>query len=190
VLASGTAIAAVSLTACGTGTNTASGGDTKFVRGTGGISVVKNASDRGSAPELSGTSLEGKNLDVARDYKGKVVVLNIWGSWCSPCRGEAPNLVKVANDYKDKGVQFVGINTRDANTAPALRFEHDFQVPYPSLYDPTGKLMLRFPKGSLNPQAIPTTIFIDRHGKIAARALKALTEDELRQTLQPLVAEK
>ena len=72
----------------------------------------------------------------------------------------------------------------------APRFEKEFEVPYPSLYDSSGKLLLRFPKGSLNPQAIPSTLFIDRDGKIAARALKALTEDELRKTLEPLVAEK
>ena len=63
--------------------------------------------------------------------------------------------------------------------------------PYPSLYDPIGKLMLRFPKGSLNPQAIPSTIVLDRDGKIAARARSARSrEDELRKMLDPLIAEK
>jgi thiol-disulfide isomerase/thioredoxin len=118
------------------------------------------------------------------------VVLNIWGSWCSPCRAEAKNLVTVADDTKAKGVQFVGINTRDLQTAQAKAFEKKYAVSYPSLYDPTGKLILRFPKGSLNPQAIPTTIVLDRQGRIAVRALKALTEDELRKILDPLIAEK
>ncbi|MFC5721961.1 TlpA family protein disulfide reductase [Streptomyces gamaensis] len=184
------ALAAVALTACGSGTKTASGGDTKFVQGTGGVTVVSDRSERQAAPDLSGKTLEGKDLDVAKDYRGKIVVLNVWGSWCNPCRAEAKNLVTVANDYKDKGVQFVGLNTRDPAPAAAIAFEKEYGVPYPSLYDAEQKLVLRFPKGSLNPQAIPTTIFIDRDGKIAARALKALSEDELRRTLEPLVAEK
>ncbi|RLU79460.1 redoxin domain-containing protein [Streptomyces griseocarneus] len=190
LLAACTALAALALTACGSGDNPKSGGQTQFVQGTGGVSVVKDASARQDAPQLSGKTLEGKELDVAKDYKGKVVVLNVWGSWCAPCRGEAKNLVTVANDYKDKGVQFVGINTRDPDPVPALRFEQEFEVPYPSLHDSGGQLLLRFPKGSLSPQAIPSTVFLDRNGKIAARALKALTEDELRKTLDPLVAEK
>ncbi|GAA3056535.1 hypothetical protein GCM10020000_43780 [Streptomyces olivoverticillatus] len=188
--AAGVVLAALALSACGSGSKSSSGGQTQFVQGTGGVSVVKDRSGRQDAPDLSGKTLDGKELDVAKDFKGKVVVLNVWGSWCSPCRAEASNLVKVANDFKDKGVQFVGLNTRDADTAPAKAFEKEFQVPYPSLFDSSGKLLLRFPKGSLNPQAIPSTIFIDRDGKIAARALKALTEDELRKTLDPLAAEK
>ncbi|MET9642414.1 TlpA family protein disulfide reductase [Streptomyces syringium] len=184
------ALAALSLTACGTGDKPKSGGGTQFVQGTGGVSVVKDRADRQSAPGLDGKTLDGKQLDIAEDYKGKIIVLNVWGSWCSPCRAEAKNLVKVSKDYQDKGVQFVGINSRDPNPAPALRFEKEYEVPYPSLHDSSGKLLLRFPKGSLNPQALPSTLFIDRDGKIAARALKALTEDELRKTLEPLVAEK
>lgn len=188
VLATGAAVAALSLTACGSGGTSGGTADTKFVQGKGGVDTVPKA-DRQDAPELSGKTLEGKPLDVA-DYKGKIVVLNVWGSWCAPCRAEAPNLAKVSEDTKDKGVQFIGINTRDGNRAPALRFEKAFKVDYPSLYDPIGKLMLRFPKGSLNPQAIPSTIVLDRNGKIAARALTPLSEDSVRKMLDPLIAEK
>ncbi|MEV0279405.1 TlpA disulfide reductase family protein [Streptomyces sp. NPDC050610] len=190
VLAVGAATAALVLSACGTENAAKGGGDTKFVQGTGGISVVKNKSDRQSAPDLVGKSLEGKRLDLLKDFKGKIIAFNVWGSWCTPCRAEAPNLTKVANEYKDKGVEFVGLNTRDTDTAPALSFEKRYEVPYPSYHDPAGKLLLRFPKGSLNPQFIPSTIFIDRDGNIAARAPKALSVAELRETLDPLVAEK
>ncbi|MFC9226277.1 TlpA family protein disulfide reductase [Streptomyces hygroscopicus] len=188
VLAIGAAVAALSLTACsGSG---ASGGsaDTKFVQGKGGVDTVPEGG-RKDVPQLSGKTLAGKPLDVA-DYKGKIVVLNVWGSWCAPCRAEAPNLAKVAKDTKAKGVQFIGINTRDDNPAPALKFEKEYNVDYPSLYDPIGKLMLRFPKGSLNPQAIPSTIVLDREGRIAARALTPLSEERLRAMLEPLIAEK
>ncbi|MCD9144839.1 TlpA family protein disulfide reductase [Streptomyces albireticuli] len=184
------AVAAMALTACGSGDNPKSGGQTQFVQGAGGVSVVKDASTRQDAPDLDGKTLDGKALDVGKEYKGKIVVLNVWGSWCSPCRAEAKNLVTVAKDYKSKGVEFVGLNTRDTDPAPAIKFEKEFEVPYPSFYDSAGELLLRFPKGSLNPQFIPSTVFIDRDGKIAARAVKALSEDELRKTLDPLVAEK
>ncbi|WP_338697558.1 TlpA disulfide reductase family protein [Streptomyces sp. Q6] len=184
----GAAVAALALTACGSGGTNGGGGSTNFVTNSGGIATVAKG-ERQPAPDLAGTDLEGKSIDLA-DYKGKVVVLNVWGSWCSPCRAEAPNLVKVANATKDKGVQFVGINTRDTKTSPAREFEKDFGVAYPSFYDPSGKLLLRFKKGTLNPQAIPSTIVIDRDGKIAARALKALSEKSLRSMLDPVVAEK
>lgn len=89
--------------------------------------------------------------------------MNVWGSWCPPCRAEAPHFAKVAKETKAKGVEFVGINTRDANKGPALAFEKDYEIGYPSLYDPVSKLIVNgFPKGSLNPQAIPSTIVLDR----------------------------
>ncbi|WP_435604540.1 TlpA family protein disulfide reductase [Streptomyces sp. bgisy130] len=187
LLAAGTAAAALTLSACGDG---ASGGSaqTRFVQGKNGVDTVKKA-QRQPAPELSGESTTGKKLDVA-DYKGKVVILNVWGSWCGPCIAEAPNFSKVANETKDKGVQFLGINTRDSEKSQATSFEEEHKVPYPSLFDPTGRLMLRFPKGSLNPQSIPSTIAIDRHGKIAARSIGPLAEDDLRKMVDPLIAEK
>ncbi|GAA2927441.1 hypothetical protein GCM10020221_24240 [Streptomyces thioluteus] len=76
------------------------------------------------------------------------------------------------------------------NPAPTIRFEKRFGVPYPSLHDSGGRLLLRFPKDNLSPQTLPSTVFLDRNGRIAARAMKPLTEDELRRTLGPLVAEK
>ncbi|MEU8348694.1 MULTISPECIES: TlpA disulfide reductase family protein [Streptomyces] len=188
-LAAGAAAAALVLSGCGDG-GAADGAsaNTGFVPGTGGIDVAKKGS-RTAAPELAGETVDGKHADLA-DLRGKVVVINVWGSWCAPCRAEMPHLVKVANDTEDEGVSFLGINARDPNIAPAKQFEKEFEVPYPSLYDPVGKLMLRFPKGSLNPKAIPSTVIVDRDGKIAARALKPLGEDELRETLEPLIAEK
>ncbi|AZS72649.1 redoxin domain-containing protein [Streptomyces lydicus] len=187
LLAAGAAAAALTLSACGDG---ASGGSaqTRFVQGKNGVDTVKKG-ERQPAPELSGESTTGKKLDVA-DYKGKVVILNVWGSWCGPCIAEAPNFSKVANETKDKGVQFLGINTRDSEKSQATSFEEEHKVPYPSLFDPTGRLMLRFPKGSLNPQSIPSTIAIDRHGKIAARSIGPLAEDDLRKMVEPLIAEK
>ncbi|MFF4539211.1 TlpA family protein disulfide reductase [Streptomyces aureus] len=184
----GAALAALLLSACGSGGTSGGGGGNNFVKGKDGISTVAKGS-RDTAPDLSGKTVDGKHIDVA-DYKGKVVVLNVWGSWCPPCRAETPNLVKVAKATAGQGVQFVGINTRDASTSLPRAFEEEQKVPYPSLYDPTGKLMLRFKKGTLNPQTIPSTIIIDRDGKIAARTLQALSEDKLHEMLDPVLAEK
>lgn len=188
-LAACAAAGALLLTGCSGQEKTgSSGGDTKFVQGTGQITKVP-AGERKSAPELTGTSVEGKKLKLS-DYRGKVVVLNVWGSWCSPCRAEAPNLAKVARDTEDKGVQFIGINTRDLDKANAKAFERNYEIDYPSFYDPNGRLILKFPKNTLSPQAIPSTVVLDRDGKIAVRALKELSEKELRSALDPLIAAK
>ncbi|MCF3963622.1 TlpA family protein disulfide reductase [Streptomyces fuscigenes] len=180
--------AALALTACSG--KSGGGGDTNFVTSTSdGIDTVPQA-DRKPVGTIKGTTLDGKALDVA-SLKGKIVVLNVWGSWCSPCRAEAPHLAKVAKATEGKGVQFVGIDTRDTNKDQGVAFEKNYGVPYPSLYDPTGRLLLSgFPKGTLNPQAIPSTIVLDRDGKIAARALQGLDEAKLTKMLDPLIAEK
>ncbi|MFC8916787.1 TlpA family protein disulfide reductase [Streptomyces sp. NPDC047821] len=191
LLTAGALAAALTLTACSGGSNGTSGGggNTNFVTNTGGVESVAKG-ERKAPKELAGATLDGKRLDVA-DLKGKVVVLNVWGSWCGPCRAEAKHFTKTAKDLAPKGVAFVGINTRDPNKQPALAFEKDYGVPYPSLYDPVGELVLNgFPKGTLNPQAIPSTVVLDREGKIAARALTALNEEQLRKMIDPLLAEK
>ncbi|MFD4786399.1 TlpA family protein disulfide reductase [Streptomyces sp. NPDC058459] len=182
------AAAALTLSACGSGGTSGGGGDTNFVTGDNGMDTAARG-DRAKAPDLSGKTIDGGTADVA-DYKGKVVVLNVWGSWCGPCREEAKYFAKVSKAYQDQGVQFVGINTRDTSTTPALAFEKAHGIAYPSLYDPTGKLMLRFPKGTLNPQLIPSTLILDRDGKVAARALQALDDTALLKLLKPVLAEK
>jgi thiol-disulfide isomerase/thioredoxin len=184
----GAAVAALLMSACSSGGTSGGGGDTNFVMGKDGISTAKKG-ERAEAPDLSGKTVDGGTADVA-SYKGKIVVLNVWGSWCAPCRAEAPNLEKVNKDLAAKGVQFVGINTRDTSVRNARSFEQDEGITFPSLYDPTGKLMLRFKKGTLNPQAVPSTLVLDREGKIAARSLAALSEEKLRKMIAPVLAEK
>ncbi|MEU5767198.1 TlpA family protein disulfide reductase [Streptomyces asoensis] len=185
--AAGAAAAALLLSACTSG-GTSGGGDTNFVMGKDGISTVEQGK-RDAIPDLSGKTVAGGQLDL-KSYRGKVVVLNVWGSWCSPCRAEAPNFQKVSTDLKDRGVQFVGINTLDTSNDNALAFEKQQGVTYPSLSDPKGKLLLRFKKGTLSLQAIPSTLVIDREGKIAARSLAALSEEKLRKMIDPVLAEK
>ncbi|MDX3578872.1 TlpA disulfide reductase family protein [Streptomyces sp. FL07-04A] len=188
VLGAGALVAALLLSACGSGGTSGGGGGTNFVLGKDGISTAEKG-ERAQVPDLSGETVAGKQLDVA-SFKGKIVVLNVWGSWCAPCRAEAPNFEKVSKDLQGKGVQFVGINVADPQVRNALAFEEQYGVTYPSLYDPSSKLILRFRKGTLNPQAIPSTLVVDREGKIAARSLAALSEEKLRKMIAPILAEK
>ncbi|MFI1336551.1 TlpA family protein disulfide reductase [Streptomyces sp. NPDC020845] len=189
--------AALLLSACGMGTSSTgdsgdsggSGGDSS--KSGGGNEVISSYApgERKQLREISGKTLEGKPLDLA-DYKGHVVVVNLWGSNCGPCRAEAPNLVKVAKETEAEGVRFVGINTRDPSREAAIRFEEEYGVSYPSLYDQMGRIVLKLPRGSVNPQTIPSTIFLDGSGRLAARALVPLSERDLRGVLRPLIAEQ
>ncbi|MEU9303910.1 TlpA disulfide reductase family protein [Streptomyces sp. NPDC048269] len=182
----------MTLTSCGGsddgGKSTGSGGN--YVTGPSGISRVAQGK-RDEAPKLDGETVDGGTLDTTT-LKGKVVVLNVWGSWCPPCRAEAPGFAKVSKELADAGkdVAFVGMNTRDTSKQSAASFEQDFGITYPSLFDPVGKLMLRFPKGTLNPNAIPSTIILDKEGRVAARTLSAVSEEELRSMIDPILAER
>ncbi|MGA5818736.1 TlpA family protein disulfide reductase [Kitasatospora sp. NPDC094028] len=183
------AAAALALTGCSSAGASGSGADQVGFVTVKGTNVSKaEPGHRQDAPDISGETLEGSQVKLS-DYRGKVVVLNVWGSWCGPCRGEADDLQRVWTKYKDQGVQFLGINTRDSDKTNAVRFEQEKGVTYPSIFDPAGTQLLRFPKGSLNPQSIPTTLIVDRDGKLAARAIGGTVDDALESILQPVVAE-
>ena len=138
---------------------------------------------------IKGETLQGNPLDIV-DFKGKVVVINVWGSWCPPCRAEAPYLNKVAKEMKPKGVQFIGINTRDNDRSLPIAFEEDFDISYPSLYDPEGRIILSgFPKGTVNLQGLPATVVVDRNGKISPRQFGGVDDSRLRKMIDPVVKE-
>ena len=180
------ACAVLSLAACsGASARTSSGDAQGFVSG-GGTAVVIDPADRVTAPEVEGVTLQGDSLSLS-DFDGDVIVLNVWGSWCAPCRAEAPTLQEVAAKTRPDGVQFVGLNTRD-QTAAALAFERRFGVKYPSLVDADGQLQLAF-SDSLPPSAIPSTLIIDRSGRVAARVLGATTYTQLKGLVDDVAAE-
>ncbi|MEU0830432.1 TlpA disulfide reductase family protein [Streptomyces sp. NPDC005969] len=180
-------LGSLALSACGSG-KSGGGGQTNYVTSTDGISTVAKG-ERKPVGLIKGETLQGRHLDVA-DFQGKVVVINAWGSWCPPCRSEAPYFNKVAKEMKTKGVEFVGINARDGNKSLSKAFEDDFDMAYPSLYDPVGKLLLSgLPKGTLNPQSLPFTVVLDRNGKIAARALSSIDDNKLHKMIDPLIKE-
>jgi thiol-disulfide isomerase/thioredoxin len=137
-----------------------------FVSGDGTITVLA-AADRPRPVDLSGTTLDGEPLDVAA-YRGTVVVVNVWGSWCSPCRAEAPDLQAAYQQLRGRGVAFVGIDTRDDDRAQAKAFQRQFGVTYPSIVDDGGAVLLAL-RGAASPKAVPTTLVLDTAGRVAAR---------------------
>jgi thiol-disulfide isomerase/thioredoxin len=125
-------------------------------------------------PTVSGPALGSNQTISTQDYRGKVVVVNVWGSWCPPCRKEAPDLQAASVETKDVA-QFVGITSKDYDPAPAEAFVRSFKITYPSIYDPTGKVLLAF-AGELPPSAIPSTMIIDREGRLAVRVLSEVSK--------------
>jgi thiol-disulfide isomerase/thioredoxin len=176
----GLAAAAALLAGCSGGSGTGDA-DTGFVAGD--SRVVRFDAAEEQRIELSGSTLEGAPLDLAA-LRGQVVVLNVWGSWCPPCRAEAPALERVSADLRDDGVAFVGINTRDEEVS-AKAFQERF-VSYPSLSDPDGRALLAL-RSAVPPSAIPSTLVLDREGRPVVAVLGEVTEPRLREVLTPLV---
>ncbi|MFF9136729.1 TlpA family protein disulfide reductase [Streptomyces albogriseolus] len=179
---------ALLLAACGTSTTSGSPDTEKAAASSTQEGLTQYpAGKRSAAPMLSGETITGDRLNLA-DLRGRVIVLNVWGSWCAPCRAEAPDLKKVSEETRDLGVRFVGIDTRD-NDAAAKAFERNYGITYPSFRDPDGKLLLGF-NGRIPLSAVPSTVIIDRDGRIAARIIGPTTYTTLSELLKDLAAEK
>jgi thiol-disulfide isomerase/thioredoxin len=147
-------------------------GDKGYVAGDGVITQLP-AQDRRDVGTVSGPTLDGGTFDLA-DHRGKVGVVNVWGSWCGDCRVEAGRLAAAAKRLEPEGVVFVGINTRDSSKDNARAFERRYGIEYPSIFDPSGENLLSF-RGTITPSAIPSTIVIDPQGRIAASILGQVT---------------
>lgn len=182
--------AALLAAGCSTGADAVENGtEFNFVSPGGKTDIPYDGDERQPAPAIEGESLmdEGKRLRVS-DYEGKVVVLNIWGAWCPPCRVEAPQMQKVHDAYGDKGVQVLGIDVRDDDRSFPEDFMRDTKLTYPSIYDPPMRSLLMF-KGYPR-SAVPSTIVLDKHHRVAAVYLRDLLASDLTPMLDRLLAEK
>jgi thiol-disulfide isomerase/thioredoxin len=180
-------LAVPALAACSSdGGISGGGGNTNYVAANDpGLSTVA-LGHRPSAPSLSGVTLQGKPMSLSQ-YKGHITVLNVWGSWCTQCREEGAALEETFQEYQAKGVDFLGINTRDLNTA-ALAYVNANGITYPSLQDPDELLVLQF-KSIFPATSVPSTVILDRNGDVAVRVLGAVTKPELEQQLNQLLGQ-
>ncbi|MFF9394729.1 TlpA family protein disulfide reductase [Streptomyces griseoluteus] len=141
--------------------------------------------DRPAAPDLGGTTLDGDTVRLSQ-YRGDVVVVSAWASWCGPCVAEAPELARIQREWRDRGVRVLGLDN-DADSGRGLAFQKKHRLDYPSLWDPHGQLGRGLPKGLVNLQALPYTIVVDRQGRIAASRTGAVAEAEMADVLTPLL---
>jgi peroxiredoxin len=178
---------ATGLTGCVGGSDAVdqSAGAFHFVAGTGKGELIP-AADRRTGPAIGGDLLSGGAFDPA-GLRGKVVVLNFWAHWCAPCRVEVPDLQTAYDDTKASGVEFLGVAVQDTKQE-ADAFLTNHKVSYPSLFDPNGKVALRFRDF---PQAgLPYTIVLDRQGRVAAVYLTPLLREDIEPVVRKLAAER
>ena len=182
--------AALLAAGCSTGSDAvANGTEFNFVSPGGKTDITYDGDERQQIPDLQGESLmeEGTQLKVSQ-YDGKVVVINLWGAWCPPCRVEAPELQQVWESYGDKGVQVLGIDVRDYDRTFPQDFVRDTDLTYPSIYDPPQRSLLAlqgYPRS-----VVPSTIVLDKRHRVAAIYLRELLAEDLTPLLDRLLAEK
>ena len=145
------------------------------------VSPIIAVGQTSNAPTLVLKDLRGRALRLS-DYKGKVVVLNFWATWCPPCRAEMPDLIKMQREYRSRGLQVVGITYPPEEIAEVRQFVRKLGVNYPialgtretkSLFDET--------------ETLPLTIVIDREGKVRERIEGILLPQEFEQKIRPLL---
>jgi thiol-disulfide isomerase/thioredoxin len=183
--------AAILLAGCSTGDDAvAQGGTFEFVAPGGKTDITYDPpSSRGTLGPLSGPDL----LDTSRtislnDFAGKVVVINVWGQWCGPCRAEISQLQKVYEATGKDGVAFLGIDVRDNDIDAPRDFVIDRKISYPSIYDPAMRTMIAF-GGKYPATVIPSTVVLDREHRVAAVFLRELLAEDLLPVVQRLAAE-
>ncbi|MGW0043774.1 TlpA disulfide reductase family protein [Rhodococcus sp. NPDC003348] len=178
--------------ACATGDDAvAQGGTFDFVSPGGKTSIFYDPpADRGTIGNLTGEDLmeEGKTLSLS-DFAGQVVVVNLWGQWCGPCRGEVDDLEKVYENTRDQGVAFLGINVKDPQRDKAQDFVTNNKVAFPSIWDPSMRSLTAL-GGSYPTSVIPSTLVLDRQHRVAAVFLTALLVDDLQPVVERIAAEQ
>ena len=185
-LAAAVVLCAAACDGGGTAQDSAVGNGSSFVAGSYSTTVYRSGS-RPQAPQVSGKTLTGSGFRLSAD-RGSVVVMNFWGSWCTPCREEAPVLGQLARHFAADGVRFIGVDIRD-DPASAEAFDQNFRISFPSLNDPNDLIALDF-NGVAPPASIPTTLIIDRTGHVAARIIGTVSYNGVKELLTQISAER
>lgn len=147
-----------------------------------GVSVPANPAI--SVFDLSLNDVKGKKESLAQ-WRGKVLVVNYWATWCFPCKEEMPGFSRLQGKYRDKGVQFVGISIDDADKI--LEFQKETPVNYPLLIGDMATMKNSSELGNTR-QALPFTAVFDRQGKLSAAKLGRYDEADLERVLLDLVS--
>lgn len=127
-------------------------------------------------------------LNVQEDHAGEVVILNLWGQWCGPCRAESDDLQRLQEEFEPRGATVFGINLRDPNRQKPVDFVKDNGITFPSIWDPSNAAVAAlhgFPTS-----VVPATIILDKQHRVAAVYLAEITDEKLRETVNGLLAEE
>lgn len=192
MLVAAAATVVIALGGCATGDDAvAQGGTFEFVSPGGQTDIYYDPpEDRGEPGPLTGPDLMDPDRTITLDdFTGDVLVINVWGQWCGPCRAEMPELQQVYDATRADGVSFLGIDVRDNNRSAAIDFIIDRNVTFPSIYDPPMRTMIAF-GGKFPTSVVPSTLVLDRQHRVAAVFLRALLAEDLEPLVRRLAAER
>ncbi|MDV6012640.1 TlpA disulfide reductase family protein [Haloechinothrix sp. LS1_15] len=183
------AAALLAVTGCEAGAGEEPGsGEFSFVAPGGDTDIRYPVEERQEMPPLTGEDLFDEDIEISTaDFAGEVVVINIWGQWCGPCRREAPVMQRIHEEYADRGVQVLGIDVRDPSRQPPQDFKRDRNLEYPSIYDPPGRSLLALSGYPRN--IVPSTIIVDAEQRVAAVFLRELFYEDLQPEVRRLLEE-